>query len=257
MPGFVLTWNCGRGLHDKMHILRDLRPDVAVVAECASPTHADVAEVVREAVTVRWLGENKTEGLGVLTFNGFKANTGGSTQKDPRYFPSTPDHSTVGGVDPLFVESSPLWAEDSWMRRYKPPYPPQFRATIVELHRAGRTLASLVKEFGVTDMTIRSWVKQADLDTGRRTDGLTSTEEAGALAAAQGERPASRGAGHPKKSRGLVRPGGRGRPDAHEAFRFVRASQAVHSIAATCRALGVSISGYHAWRRRGTVATLD
>jgi putative transposase len=30
----------------------------------------------------------------------------------------------------------------------------------------------------------------------------------------------------------------------------VRASQAVHSIAATCRALGVSVSGYHAWLRR-------
>jgi transposase-like protein len=52
------------------------------------------------------------------------------------------------------------------MRRYKPPYPPQFRAMVVELVRAGRTLSSLTKEFGVTDMTIRSWVKQADLDSG-------------------------------------------------------------------------------------------
>jgi transposase-like protein len=63
------------------------------------------------------------------------------------------------------------------MRRYKPPYPPQFRAMIVELHRAGRTLSSLTKEFGVTDMTIRAWAKQADLDTGRRGDGLTSAEK--------------------------------------------------------------------------------
>jgi transposase len=63
------------------------------------------------------------------------------------------------------------------MRRYKPPYPPQFRAMIVELLRAGRTLASLVREFGVTDMTIRAWVKQADLDSGRRSDGLTSAEK--------------------------------------------------------------------------------
>jgi transposase-like protein len=44
------------------------------------------------------------------------------------------------------------------MRRYKPPYPPQFRAMVVELVRAGRSLSSLTKEFGVTDMTIRSWV---------------------------------------------------------------------------------------------------
>jgi len=59
----------------------------------------------------------------------------------------------------------------------KPPYPPEFRARIVELARAGRTLRSLSKEFGVTDTTIRSWLRQADLDTGRRSDGLTSEEK--------------------------------------------------------------------------------
>jgi len=63
------------------------------------------------------------------------------------------------------------------MRRFKPPYPPEFRARIVELARAGRSLASLVKEFGVTDMTIRNWLRQADLDTGRRMDGLTTEEK--------------------------------------------------------------------------------
>src|SRR5512141_980036 len=34
------------------------------------------------------------------------------------------------------------------------------------------------------------------------------------------------------------------------AFRFVRASHAVHAAAIVCRVLGVSVSGYHAWRRR-------
>ena len=63
------------------------------------------------------------------------------------------------------------------MRRYKAPYKPEFRAMVVELHRAGRTTASLVKEFGVSDLTIRTWVKQADLDTGRRKDGLTTEEK--------------------------------------------------------------------------------
>jgi len=63
------------------------------------------------------------------------------------------------------------------MRRQKPPYPPQFRSMIVELHRSGRTMASLREEFDVHPMTIRKWVRQADLDTGRRSDGLTSDEK--------------------------------------------------------------------------------
>ena len=41
----------------------------------------------------------------------------------------------------------------------------------------GRTLRSLAKEFGVTDTSIRNWLRQADLDQGRRTDGLTSDEK--------------------------------------------------------------------------------
>ena len=63
------------------------------------------------------------------------------------------------------------------MRRFKPPYPPEFRSKVVELARSGRTLSSLAKEFGVTDVTLRSWIRQADLDAGRRSDGLTTEEK--------------------------------------------------------------------------------
>ncbi len=64
------------------------------------------------------------------------------------------------------------------MPKSKPPYPPEFRARVVDLARSGRKLASLEEEFGVTATTIRSWVRQADLDQGRRADGLTSEEKA-------------------------------------------------------------------------------
>ena len=63
------------------------------------------------------------------------------------------------------------------MRRFKPPYPPEFRARIIELLRAGRTLNSLEKEFDVNNMTIRNWVRQAELDSGQRKDGLTTEEK--------------------------------------------------------------------------------
>ena len=35
---------------------------------------------------------------------------------------------------------------------------------------------SLAKDLGIADQSLRNWVKQSDLDTGRRTDGLTTEE---------------------------------------------------------------------------------
>ena len=63
------------------------------------------------------------------------------------------------------------------MPRTKPPYPPDFRARMIDLVRSGRTFSSLAREFGVTETSLRSWVRQADLDTGRRADGLTTDEK--------------------------------------------------------------------------------
>jgi transposase len=47
---------------------------------------------------------------------------------------------------------------------------------MVELVRSGRTPYELAQHFEPSDVTIRSWVKQADLDEGRREDGLTTDE---------------------------------------------------------------------------------
>jgi transposase len=62
------------------------------------------------------------------------------------------------------------------MGKSRAPYPPEFRQQMIELVRSGRSPESLEKEFEPSAQTIRNWVKQADLDTGRRTDGLTSAE---------------------------------------------------------------------------------
>jgi transposase len=48
------------------------------------------------------------------------------------------------------------------MPRHRPAYPPEFREQIVDLHRAGRSTAELAREFEPTEVTIRSWVEQAD-----------------------------------------------------------------------------------------------
>ena len=62
------------------------------------------------------------------------------------------------------------------MGRTRSPYPPEFREQMVALVRSGRTPESLSREFEPTAQTIHNWVKQADLDEGLRTDGLTTAE---------------------------------------------------------------------------------
>ena len=62
------------------------------------------------------------------------------------------------------------------MGRNQYSYPPEYRARMVELVRAGRTPEELGREFEPTAQSIRSWVYQANRDEGRRADGLTSTE---------------------------------------------------------------------------------
>ena len=62
------------------------------------------------------------------------------------------------------------------MPKTRPPYPAEFREKMVELVRAGRSPYELSKEFEPTAVTISNWVKQADLDEGRRADGLTTDE---------------------------------------------------------------------------------
>ncbi len=62
------------------------------------------------------------------------------------------------------------------MPRTKPAYAPELRQKILDLARAGRTPASLAREFEPTETTIRNWVAQADRAAGVRTDGLTTDE---------------------------------------------------------------------------------
>ena len=50
------------------------------------------------------------------------------------------------------------------------------RRRIVELARAGRRIEELAREFRLSASAIRKWVKQAALDKGLRSDGLTSSE---------------------------------------------------------------------------------
>jgi transposase len=58
-----------------------------------------------------------------------------------------------------------------------PSYPPEFKREAVRLVRSSpnRSVAQIARELGVSDNSLRSWVKQIEIDAGER-EGL-STEE--------------------------------------------------------------------------------
>jgi transposase len=62
------------------------------------------------------------------------------------------------------------------MPRFRSAYPPEFRRQLVELVRSGRTPEELSREFEPTAQSITNWVKQAERDAGKRSDGPTTTE---------------------------------------------------------------------------------
>jgi transposase len=57
------------------------------------------------------------------------------------------------------------------------PYPAELRRRLVELVRSGRSPVELAEEYEPSEQCIRNWVKQADRDSGKRGDGLTTAEK--------------------------------------------------------------------------------
>ena len=62
----------------------------------------------------------------------------------------------------------------------RPPkvYPPEFRQKILDLIRSGESGHSVSRRFNISRQTVTNWLKQDNLNAGRRTDGLTSDERA-------------------------------------------------------------------------------
>jgi len=60
------------------------------------------------------------------------------------------------------------------------PHPPEFRQRAVELARLReQPIAKIADDLGIAESCLRNWMKQADIDEGRR-NGL-STDERGEL----------------------------------------------------------------------------
>ena len=61
------------------------------------------------------------------------------------------------------------------MPRTRPPYPPEFRRQAIELVRSGVPIRQVAEELGVSQQTLRNWVRQGAIDAGRA-EGLTTDE---------------------------------------------------------------------------------
>lgn len=62
------------------------------------------------------------------------------------------------------------------MPKSRPPYPPEFRLEAVAMVRSGRSIREVASALGMTEQSLRNWVKQDQLDRRERDDGLTTAE---------------------------------------------------------------------------------
>src|ERR1700757_1305814 len=61
-------------------------------------------------------------------------------------------------------------------------YPPEFRRKVLDLIEAGRKVADVARDLGISDQTIYSWRRQDRIDRGLE-PGLSSAEKAELVAA--------------------------------------------------------------------------
>jgi exodeoxyribonuclease-3 len=69
----IVTWNCNRAFHKKYEHILVLKPDIAVIQECADVHILRRAAPQFAPTSAIWIGDNDQKGLGVFTFGPFRA----------------------------------------------------------------------------------------------------------------------------------------------------------------------------------------
>lgn len=62
------------------------------------------------------------------------------------------------------------------MPKSRPPYPLEFRREAVAMVRSGRSVKEVAGALGMTEQSLRNWVKQDQVDRRECDDGLTTPE---------------------------------------------------------------------------------
>jgi exodeoxyribonuclease-3 len=80
----VVAWNCNMALDRKVDALLALKPDIAIVCECAEPERLRSKASWMQGAPV-WIGRNPHKGLAVFAFNGYAVRLADSYYSSLRY----------------------------------------------------------------------------------------------------------------------------------------------------------------------------
>jgi exodeoxyribonuclease-3 len=110
----IVAWNCNMALERKVEALLDLRPDIAVISECAQPDLL-CARSSRDWLPANpiWIGRNPHKGLAVFAFNGYSARLAETYDPHLRYL--APVH--VVGPTPCTLLAA--WVNSGGLRKYR------------------------------------------------------------------------------------------------------------------------------------------
>jgi hypothetical protein len=122
----IVVWNCNMRLHDKAARLAALRPDLAVIAECACPEVLLRRSIDLAPSDVAWEGAHPAKGLAVLAFGPWRLAV------DRRHVPRGGTTLPLEVSGPAALRLLAVWGRRR-ARRRRGPLPEPLRAALERL----------------------------------------------------------------------------------------------------------------------------
>ena len=129
-------------------------------------------------------------------------------------------------------------------------YPVEFRRKVLDLVEAGKPVAEIADQLGVSDQTIYTWRKQDRIDRGLRS-GVTTSESAELTAARKRIRELETELAVTRRANELLKERVGPKRRWEVVARIVSEDLPVE---VACRVVGVSVSGFYTWRKRKPLA---